>query len=352
LNNLTKRKSHMPLTVLLAVLLLIVLTSCATASGTKNADSVFTQRTEMDLLGTVITISSYEPLDRKVLDRAFATVTEIEERMSVNLSHSEISAINGGGTEPVEVSEETRALIARAIEFSELSGGAFDISIGSVMQLWKRDGEFAVLPTHEDIRIALRLVDSGQIVLSDHAVLTPAGMQLDLGGIAKGYACDKTLEYLKSVGIVGALLDFGGNIYAHGLKPDGTPWVIAVASPVVGDDGLVCVIPVSDTAVVTSGGYERYFEADGTMYHHILDPRTGYPVDNELLSVTIIDASSTRADALSTACFVLGLDAGLALLESMPSSEGVFITKDFTIHTTSELRGEVVIMDSRYSLAT
>lgn len=352
MKNPTNKKDYLHLTALLVALLMLLLTGCAAARGAGNGEPVLTQRTEPDLLGTVITISSYETLNKKTLDKAFAIVSAIEERMSVNLPNSEISAINRSGGAPVEVSAETFALLERAIEFSELSGGAFDVSVGAVMQLWKEDGVFAVLPPRDELEAALRFVGSGQIVISDGSVMTPDGMQLDLGGIAKGYACDKTLEYLISAGITGALLDFGGNIYAHGLKPDGTPWNIAVASPVIDDDGMVCIIPVSDTAVVTSGGYERYFEAGGTVYHHILDPKTGCPVDNELLSVTIIDASSTRADALSTACFVLGLDAGLALLESLPSSEGVFITKDLTIHATAGIKDEVVIMDSRYRSAT
>jgi thiamine biosynthesis lipoprotein len=172
-----------------------------------------------------------------------------------------------------------------------------------------------------------------------------------LGGIAKGYACDRAVEILTSHRVKHALLDFGGNIYALGTKPDGEKWRVGIRNPVLGEDGYICVVEVADKTVVTSGGYERYFEHDGKTYSHILDPATGYPAENGLLSVSIVAGNSTDADALSTACYVLGLEAGLALLDSLPDCDGVFVTDEREVYVTGGLTGGVAISDARFVLS-
>ena len=330
----------------------LFLSACTVEGAGVPSPGTLTQEVRTDLLGTVITISSYESVSSDVFEGVFDLVADLDARMSVNRPDSEISAINSGsGRDYVAVSADTCDLISLALDFSRLSGGAFDISVGPVMALWKSDGEFCRLPGDADIRSRLPSVGYEAISLAGGGILLELdGMMLDLGGIAKGYACDRALDYLKTRGLRSALLDFGGNIYAHGTKPDGALWTVGVKTPLVGENGLVCAIRVQDMSVVTSGGYERFFEASGAIYHHILDPKTGYPADSGLLSVTIVDPSSTRADALSTACFVQGLDAAYALLESQPESEGIFITEDCAVRVTPGLRDRVTLLDTRFTL--
>ena len=324
------------------------LTACANPASQEPV-----RETRTDILGTVISITIYESVDGEIFDEAFSLVADIDARMSANREDSEVSAIGReSGRRAVSVSGDTYGLIERAIEFSALCGGAFDITVGAVMELWKTDEIFAVRPADAEIARRLPLINYENVILSGGSVmLAEEGMKLDLGAIAKGYACDTVLEYLKSQGVTAALLDFGGNIYAYGEKPDGSPWRLGIRSPVIGESGIVCSVTVQDASVVTSGGYERYFEEDGTIYHHLLDPKTGCPADSGIVSMTIIDASSARADALSTACFVLGLEEGLALLEPLPGSEGIFILEDNSIVVTSGLTESVTLTDERFSIA-
>ena len=336
----------------LLIAALLLLPSCA-HGGAESSPGELTSQTNIDLLGTVITVSLYEPDDPELFTRLFALVEDIDTRMTAHSDSSELALVNDrGGSAPTQISTDLYQLIQRACEMSDLTDGAFDVTIGPVMELWRPDVEFSRLPALTEIEARLPLVDHRQVSFSNGEIaLAQPGMMLDLGGIAKGYACDTALDFLKEQGIASALLDFGGNIYAHGTKADGSPWRIGIAIPLAEEPGNVCAIGVQDRAVVTSGGYERYFVQDGTTYHHILNPKTGYPAENELLSVTIVDTSATRADALSTACFVLGLQGGSSLLEGLPSSEGIFITKDYTVYVTSGLSGAVTMMDERFTLA-
>jgi thiamine biosynthesis lipoprotein len=337
--------------ILFSALVMALLSSCA-AGDVADREPVLRQDTRVDFLGTVITLSGYDDIGQGVFDEAFALVADIDERMSANSQDNELAPISAkAGDGPVPVSHDTYALVQWAVEFSQMSGGAFDITVGPVMELWKLDGAFAVRPEEAAIKDRLPLVGYQNITLEEDGILLNLPeMKLDLGGIAKGYACDTVLDYLKRQNIHKALLDFGGNVYAHGTKPDGSAWKIGIRSPLIGDDEIACAVSVQDRAVVTSGGYERYFQEDGTTYHHILNPQTGYPAASGLLSVTIVDPSSTRADALSTACFVLGLEEGYALLESLPDSEGVFITEDKAIYLTSGLSGKVALLDPQFTI--
>ena len=358
----------------LTFFLLLLLTSCGNSGrygntgntgnigSTKSSGSLAnfgssgssTPRKEIraDLLGTVISITVFDDTDTRVFEEAFSIVSDIDARMSVNIEDSEISKIgHASGTQAVRVSGDTYALIERAINISKLCGGAFDITIAPIMELWKSNEFFYVLPQASEISDKLLLVDYRSILLSEGSVmLAEAGMKLDLGAIAKGYACDSVVEFLISSGVETALLDFGGNIYTYGEKPDGSPWKLGIRSPVIGENDIVCTVTVRDTSVVTSGGYERYFEKDGTIYHHLLNPETGYPADNEIMSVTVINEASTIADALSTACFVLGPERGFELLESLPDTEGIIITKDFNIIITSGLTESVSLTDERFHM--
>jgi thiamine biosynthesis lipoprotein len=278
--------------------------------------------------------------------------------MSVNRPDSEISKINdAAGTNGVKVSPETYGLIQESVELSAYTGGAFDPALGGVTSLWKTDGSFGRLPERTEIEAAIKGAGSVNVALEsgDVVELTDERTRLDLGGIAKGYACEKAADFLKDRGAKSALLDFGGNIFAFGRKANGDEWMVGIKAPYPGDEGVACALAIDGESVVTSGYYEKYFEEDGELYHHIIDPQTGYPSDSGLLSATIVSVSSTKADALSTACFVLGLDGGKELLAKTEGCEGIFITGDSSgnggvIHVTPGLKGRVSIIDERFTL--
>ena len=339
--------------IILTLCILIFISSCTSAPNNTTPVGAPLRDTRTDLLGTVTSLTLYDTVEQAVFDEAFSIVSDIDKRMSVNRADSEISSINmDSDGDFVPVSTDTYELIKQAVDFSDSFGGTFDITIGAVVELWKSGETFSVLPDESDIRNKLSLINYRDISFDENGVrLNKPGMKLDLGSIAKGYACDKTVEYLKSRKVTSALLDFGGNIYAHGTKPGGSSWSIGIRNPIIGENDVVCSVNVQNTSVVTSGVYERYFEENGKMYHHLLDPKTGYPVDNGLLSVTIVDVSSTRADALSTACFVLGLENGYALIESLPESEAIFITENNTIFVTSGLAENVSLLDTNFQIS-
>jgi thiamine biosynthesis lipoprotein len=346
------------LTVLLSLALAAASAACSAPPprGDGARETPFT-RTRTELLGTVITISVYDaaPGDaalEELLDACFRAAEDVAARMSVNRADRALSAVNnaaGGGT--VEISEELYGLLLRAKDIAERSGGAFDPAIGPVTSLWKQDGAFARLPSAEELRERLPLVDFGGVALEapNRVSLAKRGMALDLGGIAKGYACDRAAAVLREGGVRHAVLDFGGNVCVSGTKPDGSNWRVGIRLPIPGESGVACVIEAAEISAVTSGGYERFFERDGTLYHHLLDPETGMPARGDLLSATVLSPSSTEADGFSTACFVLGLEDGLRLL-SESGLEGVLIGADMRIHVTEGLRGKVLVTDDRFSL--
>lgn len=330
----------------------LILQLCACDTGSTAAGEPL-QESREDLLGTVISVSIYDKASDELLEDCFAVVSDIDRRMSVNRKDSEVSKLNQSAGKSVQMSKDIYGLLQKSVAISEKSGGAFDASIGAVSSLWKEDGYFAVLPEDTAIQQALPLVDYRRIQLEQGAKVTleQPGMQVDLGGIAKGYACDQVYELLKENKVEHALLDFGGNIYACGTKPDGSSWRVGVREPRANSSELVGAVAVKDQAVVTSGIYERHFEKNGTDYHHLLDPKTGYPAANELLSVTIISDSSTEADCLSTACFVLGLEKGMQLAEQYENAEAIFITDTRTVYLTDGVRDSFRISNQEYQLA-
>ncbi|MDR2295729.1 MAG: FAD:protein FMN transferase [Clostridiales Family XIII bacterium] len=343
----------------LALALACAATACSAlpARGDEARAEPFT-RARTDLLGTLVTISVFDaaPSDaalEALLDQCFFAIEDVDARMSVNRADSEISAVNeAAGGEPVRVSEGLYALLARAKAIAGLSGGAFDPAIGPITTLWKQDGVFARLPSREEIRERLPLVDYRDIELDARGGvrLAERGMALDLGGIAKGHACDSAVAVLREGGIEHAVLDFGGNVYVMGTKAGGANWRVGVRLPLAGESGVVCVVEAAAISVVTSGGYERFFERDGAVYHHLLDPETGFPAQSGLLSATVLARSSAEADGLSTACFVRGLAEGLRLLAES-GCEGILIDADRRIHVTDGLKGAVEVTDARFSLA-
>ena len=293
------------------------------------------------VLGTTITVTTYGRVSSDLVDHVFARVHEIERKMSTSeedYSDTELLRVNArAGAGAVSVSADTFSVLKEALAFSELSGGAFDVTVHPLVRLWGIGTEGAAIPDAEQLSAALELVDYRAVQLNpdDTSILLPQpGMGVDVGGIAKGYAADEAARILKEAGIKSALLDFGGNIVTVGHKPDGSLWRIGIQVPDASRGDFLGIATVADQSIVTSGTYERFFEQGGVRYHHILDTRTGYPVQNGLTSVTIITTASIEADALSTAVFALGLEEGYPLAEALSDVEAIFVTDDGGVYIT------------------
>lgn len=278
-------------------------------------------RTEF-MFDTVITIKAP---DKGAVSACFDEIARLENLLSVYVSGSEVSKINDAPCgEEVKVSEETYNLLKKAKEYKKLTSGAFDITLKPVTDLWNIQGG-GYVPTESELETAL--LKTGDLILSDETrtVKKPKPhMAIDLGGIAKGYAGDRVREILKEHGVKDALCDLGGNIVAVG-RNGRNKWKIGLQHPQKIRGTAFGEIEAEDKSVVTSGGYERYFEKDGKTYHHITDPKTGKNPENGVFSVTVISDSCTEADALSTACFVLGKDASLEIAQNF-GAEVVFFT--------------------------
>ena len=314
--------------LLLALLLLLCL--CSTALAETKESAVGFQ------LDTVITLTAYCE-DRTVLEDALKECDRYEQLLSRTIEGSDVWRINHAGGEPVDVDPVTAEVIREALAISEISEGAFDITIAPASTLWDFKAETPSLPDAAELAEAASRVNWRALRLEGNTVTLPAGMMIDLGGIAKGYIGDAVRAWLEGHGITGAILSFGGNIVTIGSKPDGKAWMVGIQDidKQTGEYMLVAQMESGCTCAVTSGIYERGFDLDGVRYHHLLEPATGWPAQNGLASVTILTDSSARADGLSTAAFVLGEEKGLALIESLKNTEAVFIRRDRTVVTTS-----------------
>lgn len=315
-------------------MLLIVLAAVMACSGCA-AEKELPKLTEIGFyLDTVITLTAYVE-DGQVLKDALEECGRYERMLSRTIEGSDVWRINHANGEPVEVSDDTMAILQCARRIGDLSGGAFDVTIAPVSTIWDFTSGSAVLPDAEEIAKAAELVDYTRMELDGNTVKLPAGMMIDLGGIAKGYIADRIKIYLEERGVKNAILSFGGNIVAIGGKPDGKPWKVGIQD-IDGKTGdYMLVAQNTGGSTVTSGIYERGFDLDGVRYHHLLSAETGWPVQNELASVTIFSESSMEGDALSTAAFVLGTDEGMKLINSLEGVEAVFIARDRTVSYSS-----------------
>ena len=278
-------------------------------------------------LDTVITLTAYTE-DEQILKDAMEECGRYEQMLSRTIEGSDVWRINHADGEPVEVSEDTAAILRCAAEISRKSAGAFDITIAPASTMWDFTSGKAELPDAEALAAAAELVDYSKVQVEGNTVTLPKGMMIDLGGIAKGYIADRIKEYMKERGIEHAILSFGGNIVAIGKKPDGTDWKVGIQDIDKPTGEYMLVAANKGGSTVTSGIYERGFEIDGVRYHHLLNPKTGWPEQNELASVTILSDSSMEGDALATAAFILGREKGLELIESFPGAEAVFIDRN------------------------
>lgn len=318
---------------------------------------------------TVITVTLYG--ESETLSPLFEDVFAICERYDAMFDRtaedSDIARINKAAGTPVAVHPETLSLIQTACSYAALTDGLVDPTITPLLTLWgfgdnsaDSDAQTAddaaadsdaqaehnpaaltIPPDADTLAEACAHVDYRSIVIDEEAgtvMLTDPDAAVDLGFIAKGFIADQIREYLVSKQVTSAIINLGGNTLLIGSKPDNSPYRVGIQYPCGGTGDIITTLPVRGQSVVTSGVYERFVEADGVHYHHILHPQTGYPVENGLLSVTIVTNSSTDADALSTACFVLGLSDGMELIESLADTEALFITDDYELHYSSGLQ--------------
>ena len=306
-----------------------VLCGCS-AQSVKDAE-----RSEF-LFDTIISIKLLSQNDAEnLLDESFELCKHYNSLFDRYTSGSDIYRINHSGGTPCMVSPETIELLTLALEHSDLSGGRYDVSCGNVTKLWDFVSDTPSLPQSSDLQAALESVDWQSVKIDGNNVTVPAGTELDLGGIAKGYIADQLVGFLESRGVHSAVINLGGNVYALGDK-NGQPFRVGIQSPF--GEGSIGYVNVSDCSVVTAGSYQRCFELNGTVYHHILDLTDGMPADSGLASVTVICESSAQADALATTCFILGMDEGTKLIDSLDGVEALFIAVDGTVSMTEGAR--------------
>jgi thiamine biosynthesis lipoprotein len=298
-------------------------------TNTQTADQQTVTKSNFQL-DTFITITLYDWTDSSTLDLAFDEIERLENLLSVDREGSDLDRLaQAAGKAWVDISPETQEVLTAAKEYYTLSGGVFDVTTGPLIDLWDIHDLTGHYPTDEELAQTLPLIGSDDLLVEDgRAYLAREGMIADLGAIAKGYIADQVKALLLDQGVEHAVLDLGRNILLIGGKTEDTPFTVGVQDPNEDQGTLISILRATDKSIVTSGVYERYFEYEGKRYHHILDPTTGFPADNGLASVTIISDDSTQGDALSTTCLLLGLDQGLALIESIDGVEAMFIDND------------------------
>lgn len=291
-------------------------------------------------MDTYMSITAYGEKCEEAVDAAEAEIKRLDELLSIGSDDSEVTKINreAGG----KLSEDTSYLVKRALDIHKDTDGAFDITIYPVIKAWGFSSDILAVPDKNTLKEMLSLVDATKLSYDEkNAKLSfgKKGMEIDLGGIAKGYTSDRVIDILKSYGIEHAMINLGGNVDLLGKKVDGSKWRIAVQDPQREDD-YIGILSVSDQAVITSGGYERYFEEDGVRYHHIIDPSTGYPANHGLTSVTIISSDGTLADALSTSLFVMGKDKAIEYWQSHSDQfDTILIDEEGTVYISEDIAG-------------
>lgn len=317
-------------------------------------------------LNTAVQITIYDSQDKALLNDCLALCDKYELIFSRTNEKSELYKLNhrkdvsdgdfgtDGPTTPYPVSgtadtwhisEDLAALLSEGLDITRESDGAFDIAIAPLTSLWDFTEEDPKVPDDAAIQKALPLCSSDGVTIDGEDITLPSDdIQFDVGAIAKGYIADRLKDFLIKKGVKSAIINLGGNVLCIGSKPDGTPFKIGIQKPFADRNETEAVMDITGKSVVSSGIYERCFKQDGKLYHHILNPQTGYPYDNGLISVTIISDQSVDGDALSTTCFALGLEDGLKFAEKK-GVQAVFITEDYELHYTDGFRDEIKVTD-------
>lgn len=334
--------------LLLAALAVCGLTGCG---GTRDPDEA-QESIQVIAMDTAMVLTAYGKESTRAVYDAEEEVRRLDALLSRTSGSSEVSMLNGAGGEMVPVGAEICTLIQTAGDFTEATGGAFDITIAPVVSAWGFTTDSYQVPDREALQTLLESVGMEHVHLSGGSARLDPGTMIDLGGIAKGYTADRVAEIFREHAVPRGKVELGGNILVIGDKPDGTAWRVGVQDPKHPDeaDGLVCVLNLTDAFAVTSGSYQRYFEQDGKRYHHIIDPATGCPADSGLTSVTVVADSArgngTMCDALSTALFVMGEDKALDFWRSgVYDFQLVLVTEDGRVVVTEGLKDGFVEME-------
>ncbi|MCD8007714.1 MAG: FAD:protein FMN transferase, partial [Clostridiales bacterium] len=300
--------------LLCCLLSALLLTGCAAGTVEVDPEAEESSTQYLDAMDTFMTLTAYGSNRDDALDAAVEEIQRLEALYTVGSEDSEVSQLNRDGT--AVLSEDTAALIERALELYDSTDAAFDITVYPLMELWGFTTQDYQVPEAGDIQSALALVGADRVTYdsSTSTVTLGEGQSIDLGGIAKGYTSQRIMELFEEVGVTSAMVSLGGNIQCLGTKPDGSLWRVGIQDPVGSEGAIVAVIEVEDQAVITSGSYERYFtdEATGETYHHIIDPTTGYPADSGLISVTIVAAAGALGGGVSARRGVRGRVGGAA----------------------------------------
>lgn len=306
------------------------------------------------MLGTLVSVQVFDEGGEEGLNAALDRIAELDGRFSATNEDSEISAVNqAAGQEPVQVSEEVFYVVEESLRYAEESSGRFDPTIGALTDLWGIGQEDAQVPSQEEIDQALELVDYSSVEMNEETqtiYLPREGMKLDLGAIAKGYITDAATQTLVDHGVTTAIVDLGGDIFVLGAsnRSIDDPWRVGIQNPFGERGEILGIVPVHDESVVTSGIYERVLEQDGETYHHLLNPQTGYPFDNELAGLSLVAPSALEGDALATSVFSMGLEEGLSYVNSLEDVEAVFITKEQEIYLSDGYEDEFELTDDSF----
>lgn len=297
--------------------IIILLTCAILLCGCGNGNMVKSQKktqnneqkytSELFAMDTYMEITAYGDNAKEAVAKASARINELDGMLSTGNSDSEVSKLNS--EKELKLSEDVGNIMERSLEISESTGGVFNPAIYPIMQLWGFDTKNYKVPNKKELESTLKNINESKIKYDSKTRVAKLDkkMKIDFGGIAKGYTSSEVMKVFKNNGIKSGLVSLGGNVQALGAKPDGSKWKVAVQNP-DSDESYIGVLEIVGKAVITSGGYERYFEKDGKTYHHIINPATGYPADSGLKSVTIISSDGTLADGLSTSLFIMGID--------------------------------------------
>lgn len=342
--------------IIMTILLVFGMVGCSKGKTKEKEDQSATEplsRTEI-FMGTVVKITLYDNASDEILDKAFNRVVEIENLVSINKENTELDELNSNaGIKSVRLSDTTYDIIEKGLEYSKLAEGGYDLTIGPLVKLWSIGLPEANVPIDEKIQATIKKIDYSKVQLNPgtkEVFLSEEGMLIDLGSIAKGYAADEIAKILKEEGVKQAIVDLGGNIFAMGLKEGNKNWKIGIQNPFDDRGSVVGSVEVTDKSVVTSGVYERYLEKDGVKYHHILNPKTGYPYETDIIGVSIVADKSMDADALSTLVFTKGIEEGIKFVEKLDGIDAIFINEKNEVFITDGLKDNFKIINESFKL--
>ena len=328
---------------ILSALLTCALCCCGCSTTSSEQDSAPSQSRELYAMDTVMTLEAYGTNAQAALDAAEEEITRLDTLWSISSTDGEIARLNAD--KQITASQDTLTLIDRAKTLSAETDGLFSITIAPLMEAWGFTSGSHRVPDATELATLCAQVDDTQITLDGDTITIPQAVQVDLGGIAKGFTSARVMECFRANGVESGIISLCGNVQALGSKPDGSRWRVGLQDP-ADTNALFATLEVTDQAVITSGAYQRYFEQDGVRYHHIIDPRTGQPAESGLSSVTIVSDDGTLADALSTALFIMGKDAALEFWQTHQTDfDAVLVTDDGSVTVTAGLADCITLTD-------